>query len=421
MTIALMLALTRRVVEGDRFVRRRERVAVGADVHARPTGSPGMTLGIVGFGRIGQAVARLAEAHGMTRPPLDSPLDELLAAADVVSLHVPLTPETHHLIGERELALMKPSAYLVNTSRGAVVDEAALARALAAERDRRRGARRLRARARGRGGAPRAGQRHPRPAPRLGDARGARGDGDALRRRASRDDAAALTGTASGEQFEIAFEGQKAVLGRGRRRRADVLGGRSRRARRLRRRRGIAGSPRSTPDSVAEPARRRELRVRRPTPPAADRRARPAECDPRPRATSDLEGSRARARPGACWSTSSIRGLGYPFSVALEIAYVLSGDGSAGDDPGDEHRPRALSVRKRSAPVRDRGNGARRRGGSLCARKLGLTCQREGHPRRRRSRGGVPLRLPTAAHDRLDGPGPLLHRARACRGRSRAR
>ena len=60
-----------------------------------------------------------------------APLDELLGSADVVSLHCPLTPETHHLIGERELALMKPSAYLVNTSRGPVVNEGALAHALA--------------------------------------------------------------------------------------------------------------------------------------------------------------------------------------------------------------------------------------------------------------------------------------------------
>ena len=129
MTIALMLALTRRVVEGDRFVRRREKW-LWAPTFMLGRGLRGLTLGIVGFGRIGQAVARLAEAHGMT--VLHSiPLDELLATANVVSLHCPLTQETHHLIGERELALMKPSAYLVNTSRGPVVDEGALARALA--------------------------------------------------------------------------------------------------------------------------------------------------------------------------------------------------------------------------------------------------------------------------------------------------
>jgi phosphoglycerate dehydrogenase-like enzyme len=95
------------------------------------------TLGIVGLGRIGREVARLAEAFGMrvvhTRgsgPYEELPLDRLLAEADVVSLHVPLTPETRHLIGVPELALMRPSAVLVNVSRGPVVDEAALVDAL---------------------------------------------------------------------------------------------------------------------------------------------------------------------------------------------------------------------------------------------------------------------------------------------------
>ena len=128
MTIALMLALTRRVVEGDRFLRRGEPWQ-WAPTFMLGRGLAGMTLAIVGFGRIGQAVARLAEAHGM-RVVHSLPLDELLGSADVVSLHVPLTDETRHLIGERELGLMKPTAYLVNTSRGPVVDEAALARAL---------------------------------------------------------------------------------------------------------------------------------------------------------------------------------------------------------------------------------------------------------------------------------------------------
>jgi glyoxylate reductase len=128
MTIAVMLALMRRVAEGDRLLRR------GDPWQWAPTfmlgrGLADMTLGIVGYGRIGQAVGKLAETHGM-RVVHSQPLDELLGAADVVSLHVPLTDGTHHLIGERELGLMEPTAYLVNTSRGPVVDEAALARAL---------------------------------------------------------------------------------------------------------------------------------------------------------------------------------------------------------------------------------------------------------------------------------------------------
>jgi glyoxylate reductase len=132
MTIALMLALTRRVAEGDRFLRRQE-PWLWAPTFMVGRGLAGMTLGIVGYGRIGQAVARIAEAHGM-QIVHSIALDELLGAADVVSLHVPLTDDTRHLIGERELGLMKPTAYLVNTSRGPVVDEAALARALAAGR-----------------------------------------------------------------------------------------------------------------------------------------------------------------------------------------------------------------------------------------------------------------------------------------------
>jgi lactate dehydrogenase-like 2-hydroxyacid dehydrogenase len=98
------------------------------------TGLRGKRFGIVGRGRIGSATARLAEAFGAI--PVfagrgDS-LDELLRTADVVSLHVPLTPETRHLIGADELELMRPSAVLVNTARGPIVDEEALVRALAA-------------------------------------------------------------------------------------------------------------------------------------------------------------------------------------------------------------------------------------------------------------------------------------------------
>lgn len=106
---------------------------LGYDVH-------GSTLGLVGNGRIGQAVGRRAAGFGMSvlhhtrhdtgMPGWTGDLDAMLAASDMVSLHVPLTDETRHLIDERRLALMRPSAVLVNTSRGPVVDEEALAAAL---------------------------------------------------------------------------------------------------------------------------------------------------------------------------------------------------------------------------------------------------------------------------------------------------
>jgi glyoxylate reductase len=106
---------------------------LGRDVHDA-------TLGLVGFGRIARAVGRRAAGFGMrvlhnARHPTNEPgyvseLDELLAAADIVSLHTPGGPDTHHLIDARRLALMKPTAVLVNTARGTVVDELALAEAL---------------------------------------------------------------------------------------------------------------------------------------------------------------------------------------------------------------------------------------------------------------------------------------------------
>jgi glyoxylate reductase len=137
---ALLLATARRVVEGDRFVREGRwrtwdpNLLLGYDVH-------GATLGVVGMGAIGQAVARRAAGFGMRvlytrRSERDAgigervTLDNLLRASDFVSLHVPLTGETRHLIGERELRLMKRTAILVNTARGPIVDQAALARAL---------------------------------------------------------------------------------------------------------------------------------------------------------------------------------------------------------------------------------------------------------------------------------------------------
>ena len=136
LTITLVLSLLRRVAEGDRLVRRQEEWAL-APTFMLGEGLGGKTLGIVGLGRIGREVARLAECFGMrvvhTRgsgPYGERPLDDLLAEADVVSLHVPLTHGTRHLVGARELALMRKDAVLVNVSRGPVVDEAALVEAL---------------------------------------------------------------------------------------------------------------------------------------------------------------------------------------------------------------------------------------------------------------------------------------------------
>jgi glyoxylate reductase len=145
LALALILAVARRVVEGDRRVREGKftfwapLLFLGQDVS-------GKTLGIVGMGRIGQAVARRAAGFGMkliyssrTRlSPAEEqelgaswhPLEALLREADFVTLHVPLTPHTRHLIGSPELELMKTSAYLINTARGPVVDEAALVTAL---------------------------------------------------------------------------------------------------------------------------------------------------------------------------------------------------------------------------------------------------------------------------------------------------
>jgi glyoxylate reductase len=134
LTIALMLALLRRVAEGDRLIRRGERWVWGPNLMLG-RGLGGLTLGLVGHGRIGQAVERLAVNHGMrvawSSRDRGQPLDTLLADSDVVSLHLPLTEETHHLIDAATLALMKPTAVLVNTSRGPIVDEGALVEALA--------------------------------------------------------------------------------------------------------------------------------------------------------------------------------------------------------------------------------------------------------------------------------------------------
>jgi glyoxylate reductase len=137
LTVALLLSLLRRVTEGDRLVRRQDAWAL-SPTFMLGEGLAGKTLGVVGLGRIGREVARLAGAFRMrvvhtggSGPHEELPLERLLAEADVVTLHVPLKPETHHLIGQRELALMRPNSVLVNVSRGPVVDEAALVEALA--------------------------------------------------------------------------------------------------------------------------------------------------------------------------------------------------------------------------------------------------------------------------------------------------
>jgi len=141
---ALLMAAARRVVEGVDYVRAGKwrtwgpTLLLGRDIY-------GATLGIVGFGRIGQEVAKRARGFDMRVLYYDvqrneaaerelgatyRPLDELLRASDFVTLHVALTPETHHLIGARELGLMKPEAILVNAARGPVVDTEALVAAL---------------------------------------------------------------------------------------------------------------------------------------------------------------------------------------------------------------------------------------------------------------------------------------------------
>ena len=133
LAFALLLALARRIPDGIAQVREgRWRTwepakGLGADL-------AGATLGIVGRGRIGDALARRAECFGMdvlaSSRRSGVPLEELLERADFVSLHCPLTPATRHLIGTHALNRMKPSAYLVNTARGGVIDQAALRLAL---------------------------------------------------------------------------------------------------------------------------------------------------------------------------------------------------------------------------------------------------------------------------------------------------
>jgi glyoxylate reductase len=146
---ALLMAAARRIVEADAFMRRGEykgwgpMLFLGGDVF-------GKTLGLIGMGRIGSAVARRAAGfnmrvlyHDVNRLSEDEEralglehvgFDEILKESDFVSLHVPLVPSTRHLIGAKELSLMKPTSYLINTSRGPVVDEKALVEALRSRR-----------------------------------------------------------------------------------------------------------------------------------------------------------------------------------------------------------------------------------------------------------------------------------------------
>jgi glyoxylate reductase len=132
LTFALILGAARRVGEAERYLRAGEwtrwsfDLMLGSDVH-------GKTLGIVGPGRIGRAVARRAEGfsmHVLFAGRERSELERVLRESDIVAITVPLTGDTRHLIGPQELALMRPGAILVNTSRGPVVDEAAVAQAL---------------------------------------------------------------------------------------------------------------------------------------------------------------------------------------------------------------------------------------------------------------------------------------------------
>jgi glyoxylate reductase len=138
LTWALIMDITRRVSEGDRLVRRGDWKGWALDFMLG-AGLRGKQLGIIGYGRIGRAVAARAEAFGMTVAYSDMaaaagseamPIDRLLITSDIITIHCPLTPDTTHLINQASLARMKRSAYLINTSRGPVVDEAALAWAL---------------------------------------------------------------------------------------------------------------------------------------------------------------------------------------------------------------------------------------------------------------------------------------------------
>jgi glyoxylate reductase len=138
LTLALILACRRHLVQSDRFVREGRWKRGWARPELLGRDLEGATLGVIGFGRIGRQVATRAQAFGMRivfhRRSGGLPLDELLRTADVVSLHVPLTPETHGLVSRERLALLQDGATLINTARGAIVDEAALVEELVSGR-----------------------------------------------------------------------------------------------------------------------------------------------------------------------------------------------------------------------------------------------------------------------------------------------
>jgi len=149
LAFALLMAAPRRLVECDRYVREGQwqsskwELLWGSDIY-------GKTLGVYGLGRIGKAVVRRARGFSMRviyfdvvrpTPDLEEELgvqfvdrETLLREADFLTLHVPLTPETHHLVGARELSMLKPTAFLINAARGKCVDEAALVEALQSKR-----------------------------------------------------------------------------------------------------------------------------------------------------------------------------------------------------------------------------------------------------------------------------------------------
>ena len=144
-TVGLLLAITRRILEADQIIRKGEWNKPWNPFFLTGPELKGKTLGIVGFGRIGRAVAKKVKGFEMNLIYYDVyrneqaekelgvkyvDLETLLKESDFVSLHVPLTKDTYHMIGEKELKMMKPTAYLINTARGAVVDTEALVKAL---------------------------------------------------------------------------------------------------------------------------------------------------------------------------------------------------------------------------------------------------------------------------------------------------